>query len=57
MVITVGGWIGILIGFAIGGTMGVITGALMTDEYWRNKLKKDCSMKDCEKAPYKIEKD
>ena len=59
MAITVGGWIGLLVGLAIGGIGGLICGAVMTDNYWKKKIRDiyDKIDKYMEEAPYKIEKE
>ena len=58
MSITIGGWIGILIGFAIGGFLGVIAGFSMADNYWKqtNMNAWNGKSKTTKQAPDEIEK-
>lgn len=56
MTVTIGGWIGILIGFSAGGIFGLLAGIFMADEHWRKKSESILGMKDCDMAPYEIEK-
>lgn len=38
--ITIGGWVGFLIGFSIGGVAGIIIGVIMTDKWWHKNATK-----------------
>lgn len=40
MQITIGGWIGLLIGFATGGFLGLIAGFSMADNHWKQESMK-----------------
>lgn len=55
MGITITGWIGLLIGFALGGFFGLIVGMVMADDYWRRKMRPVFD-RNGNKAPEEIEK-
>ena len=47
-------WIGILIGIAFGGVLGIICGSLMADEYWRKNWHSFIKGHNSPPAPYEI---
>lgn len=56
MNITLGGIVGLIIGFACGGIICLLIGISWTDNHWRKKMETVWAKKDCDKAPYEIEK-
>ena len=56
MNITIGGWIGFLIGLGFGGISCLLVGIIWTDEHWRKKMNSVWCKKEAEQAPYEIEK-
>lgn len=56
MDITIGGWIGFLIGLALGGISCLLIGIIWTDEHWRKKMNNVWAKPEYDKAPYEIEK-
>lgn len=58
MVITIGGWIGLLIGFAVGGFIGMLIGVVVADNYWHKKAEKTWMDRNSKyEAPYEIDND
>lgn len=59
MTITIGAWIGFLIGVSIGGMAGMIIAAVLSDRYWDRKYKNVLRIvrKYELNVPYEIEKE
>ena len=56
MTITIGGWIGFLIGITVGCFGGLIAGVVFADRHWKAKSESIFGYKDSNNAPYEVEK-
>ena len=53
---TIGGWIGLLLGLIMGGFVGLITGGMIVDRYWKKRIYRiESDIRNAYKAPYEME--